>query len=138
MEINYLVVLGCAVLGMIGGALWYGPLLGKVFMRSMGVDPNDPVARVQMQKGATKLYILQFLILLLQFYIFAHFVEGRSDVSGAEVGAWLWLGFIVPTLAGVAMWTTEPAKRAWTRVAIIAGYQLVLFTVIGTIFSMWG
>ena len=38
----------------------------------------------------------------------------------------------------VVMWTTEPAKRAWTRVAIIAGYQLVLFTVIGTIFSMWG
>ena len=137
MEINYVVILGCAILAMIVGAIWYGPLFGKVWMDIVGMDAEDEAARKAMQKSAGPLYLVQFLLVIGQLYILAHFVQGWKEASGIEVAVWLWLGFVMPTLAAASMWTVDSVKVKWTRFLIQAGYQLLMFVIFGYILGTW-
>jgi hypothetical protein len=138
MEINYLAVLVSAIFAMIIGALWYGPLFGKKWMEIMGVNPQDAEAMKHMQKSAKPLYAVQFLLVLFQVYVLAHFIAIWEEATGVETALWIWAGFIMPIVAQGAMWNNDPRKVSWTRSLIQAGYQLVLFIVFGLILGLWG
>ncbi len=137
LQINYMAVFVCAVLSMVLGAVWYGPLFGKKWMEILGTDPKDTKAIKKMQKEAGPMYMVQFLITLFQVYVFAYYVKGWSDVSGITNAFWVWIAFIVPTLAGSAMWTNEKSENKRARFLIQAGYQLVLFTMFGFVLGAW-
>ncbi len=138
MELNYLAVVACVVLAMVVGALWYSPLLfGKVWMR-INKMPEDMGDTKQMQREMMAIYGLQIVLALLQVYILAHFVKGWTDVSGVEAALWIWLGFVVPTLAAAAMWTMEDWRDKLRRFGVQAGQNLVLFTLFGHILGAWG
>lgn len=138
MEINYLTLLGAAVVAMAVGAIWYGPLFGKKWMEIIGADAEDEAKRKEMQKSAGPLYAIQFVLTLLQLYILVHFIKGWDTASGIESALWIWLGFVMPTLAGAAMWNNDPNKVKLTRFSIQAGYQLVMFIIFGYMLGMWG
>ena len=72
MEINYIAILVAAVLAMTIGAIWYGPLFGNKWLEIIGASDADKAAREKMKKEAGKLYIVQFLLSLLQ-----KFLKGR-------------------------------------------------------------
>jgi hypothetical protein len=90
-----------------------------------------------MQKEATSLYAIQFILVLLQLYVLSHYIKGW-EVSGIENALWIWLGFVVPTLAAAAMWNNDPNRIKLARFGIQAGYQLVIFVIFGFIISTWG
>ena len=137
MEINYWAVFGCAVASMVIGSIWYGPLFGRQWMKINGANPDDVERRKQMQKAAAPLYGVQFLLSLLQLYILAHFIGGWEEVSGVENAMWIWLGFVMPTVAGLSMWTAQPSKVKWATFLISSGYQLVSFIAFGFILGHW-
>ena len=137
MDINYWAVLVCAVFSMVIGFFWYRPLFGKKWMEINELSPDDLTKREAMQKSAGPLYGVQFLLSLLQIYILAHFIEGWSEVSGVESALWIWLGFVMPTVAGLSMWTAKPAKVRWMLFGLSAGYQLVSFVVFGFVLGIW-
>lgn len=139
MEINYLAVAACTLLAIVLGSLWYSPLLfGKTWMRINKMNPADQGSAKQMQKEMTIIYGLQILLTFLQVYILTHFIKGWSEVSGIEASLWIWLGFVVPTLAGSVMWTMEKGKDKITRFSIQAGYNLILFIAFGYVLGIWG
>jgi Na+/H+ antiporter NhaC len=82
MELNYSVIAGLAVLAMVIGAIWYGPLFGKAWLRVIGADAEDLEERKKMQKSAAPLYFIQFVLVLFQIYVLAHYVKGWNTVSG--------------------------------------------------------
>lgn len=127
----------CAALAMIIGAVWYGPLFGKKWMEIIGADSADGEARKKMQRGAGKLYLVQFLLTLFQVWVLACYIGGWKDASGFENALWIWAAFVVPVLAGVSMWNNDSAKTAWARFLIQSGYQLVIFSVFGLILGWW-
>lgn len=137
MEINYFAVLACAVVSMVIGSVWYGPLFGKKWIEINGLSRDDIAKREAMQKEATPLYVIQFVLSLLQAYILAHFIGGWTEVSGVENALWIWLGFVMPTVAGLAMWNMQPTKVRWMLFGLSAGYQLICFVVFGWILSTW-
>ncbi len=137
MEINYWAVLVCGVVTMITGSLWYGPLFGKKWMEAMGINPMDVDTKKKMQKGAMPLYGIQFVLSLFTAYVLAHYIEGWEDVSGLENSLWIWAAFVLPVIAGNAMWNNNPTKAKWTNFCIGAGYQLVNFILFGLILGMW-
>ena len=110
LEVNYMVILVCAVLSMVIGFVWYGPLFGKKWMELIGSDPKDKKAITEMQKSAGPMYLTQFLLTLFQVYVFAYYVKGWSEVSGVMNGLWIWAAFIMPTIAGSVMWTNEKPR----------------------------
>lgn len=136
MGINYWAIFVCAVLSMVLGFVWYGPLLGKAWLRIVGATDMDIVKRKEMQKRAMPLYFIQFALVLVQLFILAH-LTGDSIASGILSALLIWIGFILPTVAAACMWTNEPRKVAWARFGIQAGYQLVLFIVFGFVLGLW-
>lgn len=141
MEISFLPVLVCAVVSMIIGMIWYGPMLfGKTWARLIKADPDcmtDPVKRKEANKKAIPLYLIQFVLALFQVWVLAHFIQGWSDTSPLVASLWIWAGFIMPMAAGGAMWGGDNKKDAWQRFFITAGFNLVLFIVFALILSAW-
>ena len=137
MTINYYAILVSAILAMVVGAIWYGPLFGKKWMEVVGINPSDMKARKKMQKSAGKLYVIQFLLTLFQVYVLAFYVAGWTDASGVENALWIWAAFVIPTVAGAAMWNNDSAKISWARFLIQGGYQLAIFLMFGLILGYW-
>lgn len=137
MTINYWAVLVCGVASMILGMLWYGFIFGKAWMKVIGVDPKDKKHMEEMGKGTGVLYLISFILALLQAYVLAHFIAAWQGESPIVTALWLWGGFAVPLLAGASMWNNEPASKAWSRFFIQTGYQLVLFVSFGLILGYW-
>ncbi len=137
MDINYVTILGAAVTSMVVGSIWYGPLFGKKWMEICGVSALDEVRRKQMQRGSLPLYGIQFVLTLLQLYVLAGLVNWENG-SAVGIAFWMWLGFVMPTIAGSAMWNNDSTKIKWARFLIQAGYQLVMFLIYGYMLGLWG
>lgn len=141
MEISFLAVLVCAIVSMILGSLWYGPLLfGKTWMKIIGVDEsimNDPIKKKEMQKKMLPAYLLQLVLSLLQIWILSHYISLWTDVSGAVRAIPIWLGFIMPTIATSLLWSNLPKSLAWKSFFIQSGYYLVSFIIFGLILASW-
>lgn len=138
---NVLLILVCAVISMILGTLWYGPLFGKAWMRLIKVDPDcftDPVKKKDAQKKAMPLYAIQFVLSIFQFWVLAQFVDGWGILAAILSAVWIWLAFIMPTVAGSVMWgNNDSRKEAWQKFFIQAGFQLVIFIAAAVIISIW-
>ena len=92
----------------------------------------------KMQREMIPTYIIQFVMSLTLVYVLVHFIKGWTDVSGIEAALWIWLGFVVPTLASSVLWTNESRNDKFSRFAVQAGYNLVLFVAFGCILGVWG
>ena len=137
MGINYLAVLACGVVAMALGFVWFGPLFGKKWSEIIGANTADVEARKKMQAAAGKLHVVQFLLAIFQAWVLAYYIQGWKDASGVTNAVWIWAAFVMPTVAGSAMWNNDSAKVSWARFLIQAGYQLVLFVVFGLILGLW-
>lgn len=135
--INYWAVLTCGVLAMFIGWLWYGPLFEKKWLEVIGATDMDLEKRKEMQKKAMPLYGVQLLLVLFQVWVLAYYIAGWEEASGLTNALWIWAAFIVPTIAGTAMWNNDSSRIAWTRFLIQGGYQLVLFVLFGLILGLW-
>ena len=135
--VNYWAVITGAVLSMIIGAIWYGPLFRKKWMEIIGSNPEDKEAMQKMQKSAGPLYVVQFVLTIFQVLVLAHLVADTKIAGGLERALWIWAAFVIPTLAGAVMWTNETNRLKWMRFLIQGGYQLVIFTVFGLLLQFW-
>lgn len=137
LSVNYAAIVAGAVLSMIVGAVWYGPLFGKQWMDIIGVNHADSESRKKMQKSAGPLYAVQFIMTLFQVLVLAHLVADTSRAGGVERSLWIWAAFVMPTLAGAVMWTNDASTRKRERLLIQGGYQLVIFTIFGLVLQFW-
>ncbi len=132
-------VLVCAVVSIVIGSLWYGPMIfGKTWMRLNNVDPecmNDPVKRKEMQKQALPAYILQLLLSLIQIFVLAKFISLGGDALTTSL--WVWLGFLMPMAAQGSMWNNDTKKNNQAKFLIVAGFNLILSIVLGLIIGAW-
>ncbi|MCA9353661.1 DUF1761 domain-containing protein [Candidatus Nomurabacteria bacterium] len=136
-SINYLAIIVCGVIAMVVGSVWYGPLFGKTWMRIVGVSEMDESRRKEMQKKAMPQYIIQFVLVLFQVLVLSHLINDTQSVTGLSRSLWIWAGFVMPTIAGCAMWTNDSSKIMRSRFMIQAGYQLSMFIIFGIILMNW-
>ena len=135
--INYFAVVTGAVLSMIIGAIWYGPLFGKKWLEVIGMSTTSLEERKKMQKSAGPLFMIQFLLTLFQILVLAHLIADTTLVSGIERALWIWVAFVMPTLAGAVMWTNDSNKMKLARFLIQGGYQLTMFLIFGILLQLW-
>lgn len=141
--INWWAVIVSAVVSMIIGSIWFGPLFGKKWSEVMGVDfdSKSEEEKKAMRKMMGPMYALQFILSLLTLYILTHYIAGwqpQPGVMGGIINAlWIYIGFIVPTLAGNAMWSGKTKRLALNMFWINAGYNLILYVVFGAILGGW-
>ena len=132
-SVNYLAVLGAAVVNMIVGFLWYGPLFGKPWMKLVGMtDKNMEDAKA----GMAKTYGLTFVAALIMAYVLAHFVKlvGATTAGmGVQTGFWAWLGFVATTSLNQYLYSVK--SKPWSLYALEQGYWLVIFVINGAILA---
>ena len=123
---------------MIIGAIWYGPLFGKVWPALSSMTPEGMATAKA--KGMAKPYAINFVGALVMAYVFAHVLAAFGNalgtsgwVAGLQGGFFMWLGFVAPLLLGSILWENKTFKLY----AINAGYYLVLLIVNGIIIACW-
>lgn len=135
-DVNWLAVVVCGVAAMMLGMIWHSQaLFGTMYMKAIGGDMNMPPEKMkEIQKKMWQLYITQFILSLLTAYVLFYYIVGAIDsISALSNALWIWLGFIMPTIAGQWMWSARPRNDAWTGFLISAGYSLALFVIFAVI-----
>ena len=128
---NYLAILVCGVAAMIIGSIWYGPLFGKIYMKSMCPEGMSPEQKAAMKKKMGPMYVVQFVLSLISAFVLAKM--GPSLTAAF----WVWFGFIMPTVASGALWSGKPKAAALSFFSITVLANLVTILVFTWILSMW-
>jgi hypothetical protein len=127
--INWLAVFVSALSTFLLGGLWYGPLLGRVWMSASGM--TEEKAR---QGNMARVFGVSFLLQLVAAVVLAMFIGAESNAmfglfAGASVGvAW------VATALGVIYLFEQRSLGHW---AVNAGYHMVSYTIMGLILGAW-
>jgi hypothetical protein len=137
MSFNYPAILVSAVLAMVIGAIWYGPIFGKLWLKIIGATKMDLNKRKEMQKQAMPFYVIQLILAIFQIWVFAWYLNALPQYTGLTHAIWIWAAFIIPTLAGTIMWTNNSNKLKLTQFLLQGGYQLVVFIMFGLILHFW-
>lgn len=137
--INYWAVLLSAVVAIILGFVWFGPLFGKIWMRTIKIDMPTEMTKA-MKQAMTRSYALVAAAALVMAAVLAHalfYVTEFTGLAGVSTGIttalWCWLGFMVAPLMGPVLWEDRP----WKYFFITSGYWLIALCLMGTILSVW-
>ena len=118
--VNYGAVLVAAIVSYAIGAVWHSPVgFGKQWMRMMGLTPEKMRS---MPLTAKQAMTIGFFVTVLVAFVLAYFmnVAGAVDISSAlQLGFWVWLCFLAPTLANGWLWEGKSLKLFVSRVADI-------------------
>lgn len=131
-EVNLTAIFTGAAVYFLIGILWYSPkLFGRAWKELTGMDTGDARGR-----GGYGMYLSTFILLLLLTYVLAHvlaYVAVTTVGAAAITGIWLWLGFVITTMAVNAMYAGRPQKL----VLIDAGYHLLGITAAAITMALW-
>lgn len=136
--INYWAVLVSAVLAMVWGFVWYGPLFGKMWIREMGW--TDEQVKMGQSKSMMKQYVLQALGALVMAFVLAHslyfaqmILHEQGMSLALQAAFWNWLGFVLPVTLASVLWD----GKSWKWLGISAGYYLVVLATMGLVIAYW-
>lgn len=126
MSINYLALIIAAIIPMIVGFIWYGPLFGKQWMKLAGVTKKDMEAK---KSEMPKTYGIMLVASLVMAYVLSQFVTTGGAISGAMVGFWIWLGFVVTVKLTDVLFNGNPKQLFYIDIS----YRLVSLVLMGAV-----
>jgi hypothetical protein len=128
-HVHWLAVAAAAVAGFPLGALWYGPLFGGGWMVATGVTKDQ--AR---QANRAKIYGTTLLLNLVMAASLAMFIGPNATLlDGLFAGFMAGFTFVAAAL-GITYLFEFRSFKLW---AINAGYQVIVFCVMGIILGAW-
>jgi len=127
-NINWLAVIVAALVPFAIGAVWYGPLFSKPWMALTGLSKDSPGQNsMALTFGTTALLNLVIATSL------AMFIGGGDWTFGLFAGFMSGFTFVAMAFGITYLFESRPFKL-W---AINAGYQTIMFTVMGVILGAW-
>jgi hypothetical protein len=133
-SMNIWALLGCVVIRMAAGALWFSPLLFlKAWQKMNGIKDK------QLQAGMVKGIVTDAFTSLLMAFVLMHAIKyaisGSHDVAlGLGVSFMNWLGLVATVQIGIVTYEHKPFKYF----LIVSGYQLVTILLMGVVLTLWG
>lgn len=132
--VNYLAVVVAAVVAYAVGALWHSPAgFGKQWQHMMGLSAED---MHKMPLTAGQAIALGFAVALLVSFVLAHLlvlVGAATADTALQLGFWIWLGFLAPTLANGWLWE----GKSFRLFGFNAFYALLNIEVMALILGLW-
>jgi hypothetical protein len=138
-SINWLAVVACVIVSMIVGSLYFNPkTFFPMWWKAIGKTEKDGDPGGTMPMGL--MWGLTILASLVQAIFMALLVNAMGSMtpggatlgSGAMVGFFLWLGFVVPSSLTNKLFAGQ--LKAWV---IEMGNHLITFVLFGTILGAW-
>jgi hypothetical protein len=112
LEINWLAILLGALAGFILGALWYGPLFGKAWMKLLGMSKEDAkdVNMALLMGGSAFTYIVLAVIIGLIIQVLPSCCDdGICWMYGAKIGGLIGLA-CTTTIFNNGLYEMRPVK----------------------------
>ena|SRR3989344_4263041 len=128
-NVNYIAVIIAALVPMIMGMFWYGPLFGSVWLKLAGFTKKD------MENGKDMMYFSYAVSLvgsLVSAYVLAQIFALTDTLTIQEAlgtGFLVWLGFIATTKLNDVLW----GKKSWALFALDIGYHLATIIVMSLV-----
>jgi len=133
--INWLAVLVAAIMPYAIGFVWFGPLFGKPWMASIGMTPES-ASKANMAKVFGLAFVFQLIIavcLAMFFYGDPTAAAAITGGSGAFYGFLTGFGWVSMVIATNTLFE----QKSFTYAAIISGYWVIVFTLMGFILGVW-
>ncbi|WP_155210405.1 DUF1761 domain-containing protein [Fulvivirga aurantia] len=127
-SINWLAVVVATLSTFVLGAVWYGPLFGKVWMAEHGYTEDD-----LKDANMAKIYGTAFVLEFIMAVNLAYFIQGVSAGEGVFYGFVTGFGWVAMAI-GVNYLFSRNSMRLWF---IDAFYFVVSFTIMGVILGFW-
>jgi biotin transporter BioY len=127
-EINWIALIVATVAAYGLGALWYGPVFGKVWQKQVGLTEED-IKGANMAQIFGSTLVLTFIMGLG----IALFGDLKDWMSGLQSGL-LFGVFFVATSAGINYLYQQKSLKLWL---IDAGYQVIFLGIFGAILGAW-
>jgi len=128
-DVNWLAILICAVVSMIVGSIWYGPVFGKQWMKLVGFTKEE---LEKGKKDMPKVYGQMFLGSVITSYVLAVIISmapEKSVMMGVTGAFWVWVGFIAAVKYSDVLFEKKPLKLYLIEI----GYYLIFLTISGAI-----
>ncbi|MTI37932.1 DUF1761 domain-containing protein [Fulvivirga lutimaris] len=127
-SINWLAIIVATLLTFVLGAIWYGPLFGKRWMRENGFNEED-LKNANMAKIYGTAFVLEFIMTVN----LAFFLNGLSVQEGLMYGFATGFGWVAMAL-GVNYLFARKSMMLWF---IDGFYFVVSFLIMGAILTAW-
>ena len=127
-QINWLAVIVAALAPFVIGSLWYGPLFVKPWRALSGVQKDTPG-----QNSMALTFGTAAVLNLIISTSLAMFIGGGDWSFGLFAGFMSGFAFVAMAFGVTYLFESRPFKL-WL---INAGYQTVVFAVMGTILAAW-
>ena len=138
-SINWLAVIVCVIVSMIVGSLYFSPktffpMWWKAIGKTDKDGPGMTGGNMGMVWGLTILAsLVQAIFMALMVNAMGSMTPGGATLgSGAMVGFFLWLGFVVPSSLTNKLFAGQ--LKAWV---IEIGNHLITFVLFGAILGAW-
>ena len=136
-QVNLWGVLAAVVASVVIGGIWYSnAAFGKHWRRLENID--DKKAKADMPAGMVGMVIGSLLVayvLAHVTYLSSKFFTDKTYLEAAYTTAfWMWLGFVVPILAGNSLFNQRP----WKSTLIHMGNWLLIFIAMGLVIGWIG
>ena len=131
-ELNWLAILVAAIAYFLLGALWYSVLFGKLWIKSAGIDINNPDAK----KGAAGIMMLTLVLEFVTYIGLAILVDRlllMGAVSGVKLG--LLTGICFSAISITISYLYQMKPRALSL--IDSGYHIVGQIAASIILCVW-
>lgn len=129
-DINWLAFLVAVVVNQVLGALWYGPILGKAWMKEVGKTQEE------LGGGGGIMYLYAIIDGALTAFVLANTLQAfapASLVGALVVALLLWLGFAAATSFTNGVFAGR-SLRLWI---IDSGYHLVGILLMTVVLTIW-
>ena len=131
-DINYLAVFVCGIISMLIGAMWYGPVFGKAWMKEVGYTEDD--LKKDFNPGKTYgLAVVSHIFMALVLAYLLQLTNASAIMDSIRISLSAWFGFIFLTMFINSLF----ARKTFRLVAIDSGYQLVNMILFGIILILW-
>ncbi|MBS3099244.1 DUF1761 domain-containing protein [Candidatus Pacearchaeota archaeon] len=134
-SVNWLAIIVATIVSFIFGWLWYGPLFGKIWVKSSGMSEKE--MKQKKKEGMGKVLLWHFIGDLVMVYVLAMLIGWIGINEFGEVamlGIYLGVGFLVAgPLLGDVLWKCRPWSFFWINTFywilnfVIAGSVIVAF-----------
>ena len=131
LDINWLAVIVAAAVTFALGGVWYGPLFGRTWRAAEGQGERMP----KQEKHPAFVYGLSFVLMLIAAAILAAALGPGPDILRAmSVGLVIGAGWVATSFGVNYLF----AGRRFALFAVDAGYNIMLFPLMGLVIGLFG
>lgn len=143
-DINYIAILVAALIPNIVGALYYGPLLGKPWLESLGLTAEDMKGRNELLIYGSSFLLSAIVAFFLKLTVeLAHknvtasgelvYASFHTFQHGALHGAMLAMTLVVPVIVCLGLFQKSTGKN----ILINVGFWVLCYALMGGVLDMW-